>query len=138
MYSLEVHLVEDLKNNLNHEANPFNVTNIATEFNYLSGRVDIIAKSKTGLLIAFEAKLLKWKKALNQAYRNTSFSHFSYVVLPSSKIKLALKYDYEFLKRGVGLCSVNNEGVEIEIQALHNQPLQPWLTNLAFNYIKNE
>ena len=135
MYSLEIQLVEDFKNNLLPLDHPFRITELADEFNYLNGRVDVIAKSEEGLLIAFEAKLKKWRIALNQAYRNSSFAHLSYVVLPTDSAMNALKNYNEFLKRGVGLCSVNSEGIKIEINAKKNKPLQPWLTDSAFNFI---
>ena len=135
MYSLEIQLVEDFKNNLLPLDHPFRITELADEFNYLNGRVDVIAKSEEGLLIAFEAKLKKWRIALNQAYRNSSFAHLSYVVLPTDSAMNALRNYNEFLKRGVGLCSVNSHGIKIEIDAKKNEPLQPWLTDSAFNFI---
>ena len=135
MYSLEIQLVEDFKNKLLPIEYPFRIIELADEFNYLNGRVDVIAKSEEGLLIAFEAKLKKWKIALNQAYRNSSFAHLSYVVLPTDSAMKALKNYNEFLKRGVGLCSVSSEGINIEINAKKNKPLQPWLTNSALNFI---
>lgn len=138
MYKLEKELVEDFgKKTLDLNA-PFQLLNCAFEFNYRSGRADIIALSKGDFLFAFEAKLSQWRVALNQAYRTTSFAHFSYVVLPISKIKPALKQRHEFEKRGVGLCSVGVNGIEIEIPATQQDPLQPWLTDCALSYISKE
>ena len=78
MYSLEAHLVNDFKNHIKDPQNLFSISDFASEFDYRNGRVDIIGQSGRGYLLSFEAKLYDWKKALNQAYRNTSFSHYSY------------------------------------------------------------
>ena len=136
-YLKEAKLVEDFKTFFENFKSPFNIVNSALEFNYLNGRADIVAKTEDGLLIAFEAKLGRWKIALHQAYRNSSFAHFSYVILPESSAQNALKYSYEFLKRGVGLYSVNSDGIKNEINAIKKEPLQPWLTDSAFTFIES-
>lgn len=139
MYKLEKELVADFEKKTIDVKNPFYLSNCAFEFNYKSGRADIIAVSKNEstneILFAFEAKLSQWRVALNQAYRTTSFAHFAYVVLPISKIKPALKQKHEFEKRGVGLCSISVKGIRIEIPAVQQEPLLPWLTDCALNYI---
>lgn len=136
MYHFETHLVEDFKRVISSNNKPFKIQDYATEFNYNSGRTDIIAKTESGKLIAFEAKLIRWEKAINQAYRNSSFAHYSYVLLPKDKIQIALSNVNEFKKRGIGLCSFTNEQIEIHIKAPHNMPFQPWLTSSAINFIK--
>src|SRR5258706_5559089 len=128
MFKLESHLVQETAERLRQAENPFAELAIAFEFNYASGRVDIIAASPDGDLITFEAKLTRWRQALNQAYRNSAFAHFSYVLLPEMEAKKALKNIHEFERRGVGLCSFGSSSMRIEIQAIRKNPIQPWLT----------
>ena len=94
MYCLEAHLVSDFKNHIKSPHNRYSISHFATEFYYKSGRVDIIGQSGKGYLYSFEAKLRDWKKALDQAYRYTSFSHFSYILLPKKIAKKAKKHDH--------------------------------------------
>jgi hypothetical protein len=134
-YVLESQVVDDFENIINGLKNPFGIDGLAFEFNYISGKADIIGESKGGDLVAFEAKLKKWRVALNQAYRNSSFAHYSYVLLPEKSCNMALKEEREFIRRGVGLCSLNSAGISIEIQASRKRPIQPWLTKSALKYI---
>lgn len=136
MYSLERYLVTDFLSILQSILNPFDIDNYTQEFDYRNGRVDIVATNSNCDIYAFEAKLNKFRIAMNQAYRNTSFAHYSYVVLPEDKLNLALKYKNEFIKRRIGLCSVSDCGLEIVIKAKKNKPLQPWLTKNALILIK--
>ena len=138
MYEKELELVEDFQNYLSHNSLPFKFNDTAVEFNYINGRVDIIGSTHDGELFAFEAKLSKWKIALNQAYRNTAFAHYSYVLIPFSKINAALKNQYEFERRGVGLCSFQQNQIKIEIEATRKTPIQPWLTDSAMSYIESK
>ncbi len=114
---------------------PFNPRSVAYEFDYREGRTDVIASDHHGDLFAFEMKLEKWRVALHQAYRNTSFAHFSYVVLPCKTAQKAVRWRHEFVRRGVGLYSVNDDGVKVEIEAKRLNPLRPWLTQSALNFI---
>jgi hypothetical protein len=109
----------------------FSCNSASHEFNYGSGRVDIVARSSKGELIAFEAKLTKWRDALHQAYRNCSFAHYSYVILPMKAARVAMRNSREFEIRGVGLCAVDGGPIRIEIPAERNEPLLPWLTHAA-------
>lgn len=138
MYKLEIHLVEELQNFLALSKNPFRVFDLANEFDYESGRTDIIGITHNNEIIAFETKLSNWKKAVYQAYRSTSFAHYSYVVLPTQTAFNALRRKHEFDKRGIGLCSVDREGITIEIKADKKTPIQPWITEIALRYILNE
>lgn len=134
-YKTEKHLVEDLKSSLTGQTWPLLIEESAHEFYYRNGRVDVIAISKKGDLIAFEAKLEKWRVALHQAYRNSSFAHFSYVVLPNKTIKKALKWSDKFTKYGIGLCSIKNSRINIVIKSRRNETILPWLTQSAVSYI---
>jgi len=136
MYRYEENLVEDFTQLISDLKNPFSIEGFAFEFFFVSGRTDIIGRSHDGSLFCFEAKLTKWKKALNQAYRNTAFAHYSYVVLPEKTAENARKHEIEFKRRKVGLCYIKNNGIDVEIPAKKTTPLQPWLTRNAFEHIK--
>lgn len=138
MYKSEAMLVQDFMAELSKQENTLNVSEFNVEFNYQNGRVDVVGTLETGELISIEAKLNKWKKALNQAFRNTSFSHYSYVLLPKKIAENAKKYSHEFNRRSVGLCSFDESNIYIEISAKKSIPIQPWLTQSAISYIKDE
>lgn len=134
-YKVESDLVEDFRTIITNTHSKFAITAIASEFNYIEGKVDLIAKDCNGDLVTFEAKLSRWRKALNQAYRNSSFSHYSYVILPENTIINASSNIAEFSRRGVGLCSIGASGLKITIPAIRTNPIQPWLTDKALRYI---
>lgn len=117
---------------------PFLLNKVAKEFNYLSGRIDLIARNKSKRLYSFEAKLKQWKIAAHQAFRNTSLSHFSYVLLPSDVAKIVVKFKGDFLERRIGLATIENGRIKILIAAPYNDPIQPWLTESAFTYLDME
>ncbi len=104
---------------------------LAREFDYRRGRVDIIGVCEKGYLTAFEAKLTRWRDALHQAYRSTTFANFAYVVLPIAIARRAMKFELEFERRGVGLIAVEGNVVTIVFAAPRHDPLQPWLTEAA-------
>jgi hypothetical protein len=135
MYRLERCLVEDFEGNIKRADNVFAISDFALEFFYINGRTDIIALTNDGNLIAFEAKLNRWRIAMNQAYRNSAFAHYSYVLIPKNFIDNVLRHQHESERRGVGLCSVDPSGIEIEIFSKRKEPIQPWLTNAALSYI---
>jgi len=135
MYELEIDLVKDFQTKISGTPNKFTIIAVASEFNYIEGKVDLIAKNENGDLIAFEAKLSRWRTALNQAYRNSSFAHYSYVVLPEITADNAVICIDEFCRRGVGLCSFGSSGLRVEIPATRRNPIQPWVTNMALSYI---
>jgi len=137
-YVLESEVIEDFESRISDCENPFDINRVAFEFNYISGRTDIIGESLGGDLVAFEAKLSKWREALNQAYRNSSFANYSYVLLPKDACKKALEEEHEFVRRGVGLCSISGSDIRIEIKASWKKPLQPWLKQGALKYIVGE
>ena len=130
-YSSENDLVNALFASLSAINAPWNLVAFAREFYYNRGRVDVIALTDFGEVVAFEAKLSRWREALHQAYRNRCLAHESYVVLPESAARLATTGEHEFLKRGVGLCSWSDNGLSVLLRASKGEPLQPWLTNRA-------
>ena len=135
MYELESDLVKDFQAVISGVPDTFRIIAMASEFNYVEGKVDLIAKDSNGDLVAFEAKLFRWRNALNQAYRNSSFAHYSYVVLPETTLENAVSHIGEFHRRGVGLCFFGLSGLRVEIPATRRNPIQPWLTNIALSYI---
>jgi hypothetical protein len=135
MYKLENDLVSDFIKYFEAAECLFVDLKIAFEFDYQSGRVDVVGTNETGELISFEAKLSRWRDAVHQAYRNTSFSHYSYVILPEVTAKKAAMYWHEFDTRGIGLCVTSPNKVWVEIPATKQNPLLPWLTNKAIGYI---
>ena len=130
-YTSEYVLVRKFCSLLNEENSPWGKLKFVEEFYHPSGRTDLVATDENNNLFAFEMKLEKWKVALIQAYRNTSFAHQSYVVVPEAIAKKAIKYEDQFKRRSVGLCFVNREGIIKLVEANHNESLQPWLTEKA-------
>jgi hypothetical protein len=138
MFKLESHLITNLQQILQTNDKPFCQLTLAFEFDYQAGRVDVVATNFAGELIGFEAKLNRWRTAVHQAYRNTSFTHYSYVVLPEPVAQRALRWRFEFERRGIGLCSINFDEITVMIPALRKTPLQPWLTDCAVEYINGQ
>jgi len=133
----EDHLVNELCSILKSKKCPWGEVKILREFNYLRGKTDVIAIDSKNQIIAFEVKLHKWRKAAQQAYRNTGFAHISYVVLPIESVKTALKNISEFKRRSVGLCAIDSKSITILHPAVYQAPILPWLTKKAIATIKN-
>lgn len=129
-YSSEQALVEDLIRYIPEAGSPWRSEQIATEFFYGGGWSDVLVLHE-GQLVAIEAKLTKWRDALHQAYRNTSFAHRVFVCLPSDAAQRAMRYAGEFARRGVGLCTVLDGQIVIIHEARAHAPLQPWLAAAA-------
>lgn len=131
-YSLERDLVHDFIECLSSSSfSAQGPLKLAKEFNYNRGKVDVIALTTKNEIIAFEAKLDKWRDALHQAYRNTCFANYSYVIVPEKTAKRAMKHFKEFDNRAVGLCYISEGELIIAQKAARSEPLQPWLTNKA-------
>lgn len=129
-YPLEEDLVAYFGRCLRRPQTPWgNGLRLVFEFDYSAGRPDVIALCGNGEVLAFEAKLYRWRDALHQAYRNRCFANRSYVVLPSAAACHAVQYEQEFRRRRVGLCSVSAKGgIEVLLETELLTPLQPWLT----------
>ena len=134
MYSTEKELVDCFLSHLVSDR-PWESSDYNIEFNYLRGKTDIITVSVDNELIAIEAKLCKWRKALHQAYRNRCFANRSYVLLPQKIAELAFCYEHEFDRRGVGICSILNGHITIVKEAVMEDPIQPWLREAALQYV---
>ena len=135
MYRLEIDLIREFQRHLSSYASPFKIDSIGTEFYYLNGRVDIVAIDYSRKLLAFEGKLMRWRQALNQAYRSTSFADCSYVVLPLTTAEVAIKRQAEFSRRGVGLIGVSSNGIDILLSASPGRKLQPWIGKKALAFL---
>ena len=108
----------------------------AIEFDYRRGRTDVILLLEKGELISVEAKLTNWRNALHQAYRNTCFSDKSYVLIPEPLAIKVSQFKDEFSKRGVGLCSIcENGNVKILKRAPKSKPFQTILRDKAIKQI---
>ena len=103
-FTTEQMLVDTFVSLLETERTPWGAVLFAREFDYLRGRVDIVAVANAHTLIAVEAKLKDWKSALHQAYHDTCFAHQSFVLLPKARALAALNFLGEFQRRSVGLC----------------------------------
>ena len=131
-YLDEHQLVTDFVDRLAVQTTPWGPLSLVTEFFYQRGRVDVVGVGSEGTVFAFEAKLTRWRLALQQAYRNTCFAHESYVLLPWDVAQVARQYVTEFERRRVGLCTVCDGNLVILHEAKAAEPLQPWLAKVAF------
>jgi hypothetical protein len=130
-YSSEAALVRAFVSGLRAGKAPWKIKSTAREFDYQRGRTDVVAVSHAGLVVSFEAKLERWKDAMHQAYRNTCFSHLSYVVLPEAVAQRAKYAAEEFDRRAVGICTVRGGKVVVVHESREVDPLQPWLAKRA-------
>jgi hypothetical protein len=127
LFESEKALVDEFVRRLLTPCSPWGELKVAREFDYRSGRTDVVALSDEGCVVAFEAKLTRWREALHQAYRNLCFANLSYVLLPKPTALAAVKYLREFDRRGVGLCYVDGDDLVVLHEAANAEPLQPWL-----------
>jgi hypothetical protein len=134
-YANEAALVEDLLGGLQDRSSPWGRLRTITEFDFRRGKTDVVALSTLIGVLAFEAKLTKWRYALQQAYRNRCFARRSFVVLPQPIAHNAAKFDEEFRRRGVGLCFVVNKNITILIDAADCDPWQQWLAAAAITHV---
>lgn len=135
MFQHERDLVDTLAAKLQQGLAQWGRLRIAREFEYMRGRTDLVGVAEDGSIIAFEAKLGRWREALRQAGRNLCFAHRSYVVLPAPVAERASRYPAEFEKRNVGICSVESGSITVMLEAPENTPVQPWLSKLAGEWI---
>jgi hypothetical protein len=131
-FRLERNLVAHFARCLRRGDTQWGRVRIAFEYDYVGGYTDVLALCQAGHLVAFEAKLARWRDAIHQAYRTRCFANLSYVVLPDAAARVALQHEREFNRRRVGLCSVSPErGIEVVLDAAESLPLQPWVAARA-------
>src|SRR4051812_1667211 len=116
VYINEQAMVDEFIGCLYSAPTPWSVVRTAEQFDYRRGRTDVIAVLVDGSVVAFEAKLEKWREALHQAYRNTCFAHRSYVILPEKVAIAAARYTHDFARRNVGLCYVGDDDSVVVVQ----------------------
>jgi hypothetical protein len=137
-YLTEESLALDLAHLLHDGELPYQFSHIAKEFDYSSGRTDLLGKTTKGEIVAFETKLTDWRTALHQARRSESFAHFNFVVLPTRCGGLPLKHRELFRQHGVGLILLNGVSCSVAIPARRKSPLLPWLTKQAETFLADE
>src|SRR5580698_5758639 len=130
-FGAEQVLVDHFVRVLAKDRSPWGCVRLIREFDYSRGRTDIVAFGASDTLIAIEAKLKDWKRALHQAYRNTCFAHQSFVLLPKSIALTAFTFQAEFDRRRVGLCYLDDGKVVVLQDSPHTAPLEPWLASAA-------
>ena len=130
-YENEVALVDQLATLVSGGAIQWLSQAVVREFDYASGRTDLLTLTVTDQLVAFEAKLTNWRKAIDQAWRNTSFANEVYVVLPRECSRPALQHQAEFRVAGVGLCLMDDSGMEVAFNSCDHKPVLPWLHEKA-------
>jgi len=130
-YDSERSLVDQFVGCLTAAFAPWGAVQVSREFDYNRGRTDIVALTPNGEVLAFEAKLTRWKQALDQAYRNRCFAHHSFVLFPKETALSAYRHEAEFIRRGVGICYLENDSIVILLNPQPSEPLQPWLTEIA-------
>ena len=138
MYTSEARLADDFSAVLSAKQGPFSHRSSASEFYYGEGKTDFVALDDAGEITAFELKLSRWRDALHQAYRNSSFAHYSYVVMPAVSAKRAARQPREFARRGVGLVAVDDGCMKLCIYAKRMELLRPWLTSEVISFISAE
>ena len=137
-YRTERKLVEDLSFVVKDETGPVSCRKVAHEFDYASGRTDLVGLGHQDEVHAFEAKLSRWREALDQARRNACFAHYCYVALPTKAASMALQFEREFVKHGIGLIVLGMQQAELAIKPRRNDPLLPWLTKAALAHFGGE
>jgi hypothetical protein len=130
-FRTEAELVDRIVRFLNGRKTPWGPVQTLTEWDYRSGITDILARTKRNEVIALEAKLTDWRRAIYQAYRNTTFALRSYVVLPERVASRAEKSVEMFTNYGVGLCACADHKLSVLIEARNSEPLMEWLTTRA-------
>ena len=130
-FGSETELVDRVIRFLKRRESPWGRVQTLTEWDYRSGITDILARTRHREVIAFEAKLTDWRRAIHQAYRNTTFALRSYVVLPDQVARRAEGSTDLFTSHGVGLCACAARGLSILIEARESDPLMEWLTRRA-------
>jgi hypothetical protein len=111
------------------------VSNNSDTFSLLPTWRDILPE-----IVAIEAKVADWKKAVEQANRNRIFTHRSFVALPE-RVAQRVRSEEIFKQLGIGLLSVNDhQEVNVVRRARRYQP-RVWayyyhLAFLAANHFK--
>ncbi len=131
-YASETAFISTFVKALMGRPGPLSATCYIREFdNGTSSRPDIVAVSETGEVIAIEAKLTRWRDAMQQAYRNAFFADRSYVLLPPAAAARAATSIDEFTLRGVGICTLVDGVVTVVADAPLLQPYNIFRREMA-------
>ena len=130
-YLNESSMVQDLSAVVTRISGPVHCREVTREFDYASGRADLVGLGHKDRLHVFEAKLYKWRVALEQARRNACFAHYCYVALPEQAASSAVKARAEFQRHGVGLLIIRGQEARLAIRPRRNVPWLTWLTRTA-------
>lgn len=83
-----------------------------------SGRYALVSDFSTGYqVLSIEAKLTRWRQALEQAKAYLRFSDQSFVALPASVIAKNKRIVSACRAEGIGLISVTRTGIEVVVKA---------------------
>ena len=134
-FQTEVELVQQFLSHLAVGDSPWGEVVVATEWDYRTGIVDVLARDSDGTILAFEAKLENWRRASHQAYRTTTFARKSFVILPACAADRAMQHENYFASRGIGLCTIHSDCITILLESAPKSPLMPWLTDRAHTYL---
>jgi hypothetical protein len=89
-------------------------------------------------IVAFEAKLRDWKKALWQASRYRTYAHYSWVVLDDCFAKPAVEKVIEFRRLNIGLASIDGDmSLRVHYEPTKAKPLSDcrwWQSNALIAY----
>lgn len=90
-------------------------------------------------MISIEFKLTDWKKALNQAFRHSSFASKSYVVMPSSKKDVLQKNRDLFKDYGVSVVTYDTESKQLDriVDARPNRRSKVSYVDSLFKVVNN-
>lgn len=135
IYAKEDELVTAFLALLEDNDHPWGEIHVSTEFNYQSGKTDVVACTQNGEVIAFEAKLSKWKEAIHQAYRSTSYADYSYVLLPLDVAEKVAIYSSELSKRNIGVVSIVSDEIKVIYDAPKVDPIHKRLKSKVFEFI---
>lgn len=133
-FTTEAELVDSFVQRLCSGRSCYGTLQLTTEWDHRAGIVDVLARTRDGDIVAFEAKLKNWRRAFLQAYKNTAYASRSYVLLPPAAAKRALAEREEFEFRGIGLCSFDGKKIQILISAGKHEPLLSWLQARAHEH----
>jgi hypothetical protein len=87
-----------------------------------TGKISLVRSwTRSASLVAFEAKLHKWRDALAQACWYRRYADASYVVLPIAHAKAAMSSADEFLAAGVGLLVFDMKTIYCAIPAARSR-----------------
>lgn len=88
-------------------------------------------------VVAVEAKLKDWRRALNQAYRYKWFASRSYVLLDDAHLKPAIKNLTSFQEMGVGLMSLDLAGnCKTVYEPISDKPINDKMVMLLNEQVK--